>query len=292
LAEIRRFNSEHGPIVQVAESAEDYANQVTSAVAAVPLPSEVSRRIEVAESNSWERRLEKMSQLIDGELTQRQSRTAGWEERLRRLYGAAKAGPTRWAAAVIILYLLIFQSPLVWWLAAPLRISDAPRPADAIVVFAGGVGESGRAGGGVQERIGKAVQLYNAGVAPRLIISSGYVFTLREAEVMKAIAMANGVPSGAILLEESAVNTYQNVIFTHRILADHNWRRIALVSSPYHMRRALLTWRKVAPEVDVIATPPAASQFYAHERGASAEQIRGLLQEYAGIVYYWWLGRI
>jgi uncharacterized SAM-binding protein YcdF (DUF218 family)/glycosyltransferase involved in cell wall biosynthesis len=292
LAEIRRFNSEHGPIVQVAESAEDYANQVTRAVAAVPLSSEVSRRIEVAESNSWERRLEKMSQLIDGELTQRQSRTAGWEDRLRRLYGAAKAGPTRWAAAVIILYLLIFQSPLVWWLAEPLRLSDAPRPADAIVVFAGGVGESGRAGGGVQERIGKAVQLYNEGVAPRLIISSGYVFTLREAEVMKAIAMANGVPSEAILLEESAVNTYQNVSFTHRILADHNWRRIALVSSPYHMRRALLTWRKVAPEVDVIATPPAASQFYAHERGASSEQIRGLLQEYVGIVYYWWLGRI
>ena len=58
------------------------------------------------------------------------------------------------------------------------------------------------------------------------------------------------------------------------------------------MRRALLTWRKVAPDVQVIATPPLATQFYAHERGASAEQIRGLLQEYVAIVYYWWLGRI
>jgi uncharacterized SAM-binding protein YcdF (DUF218 family) len=115
---------------------------------------------------------------------------------------------------------------------------------------------------------------------------------LREAEVMKAIAVANGVPAEAILLEESAADTYQNVAFTRRILNDHNWRRILLVSSPYHMRRAVMTWRKVAPEIEVIATPPAASQFYAHERGASSEQIRGLLQEYAGIVYYWWLGRI
>jgi uncharacterized SAM-binding protein YcdF (DUF218 family)/glycosyltransferase involved in cell wall biosynthesis len=292
LAEIRRFNAEHGPVVQVAESGEAYANAVKSAVAAVPLPSEVSRRIEVAESNSWERRLDKMSQLIDAELTQRLARTTGWEERLRRLYGAAKAGPTKIAAVVIILYLLIFQSPLVWWLADPLRVSDTPQRSDAIVVFAGGVGESGRAGGGVQERISKAVALYHEGVAPRLIISSGYVFTLREAEVMKAIAVANGVPAEAILLEESAADTYQNVAFTRRILNDHNWRRILLVSSPYHMRRAVMTWRKVAPEIEVIATPPAASQFYAHERGASSEQIRGLLQEYAGIVYYWWLGRI
>jgi uncharacterized SAM-binding protein YcdF (DUF218 family) len=161
-----------------------------------------------------------------------------------------------------------------------------------VVVFAGGVGESGRAGGGVQERISKAVSLYQQGVAPRLIISSGYVFTLREAESMKAIAIANGVPAGAILLEERATNTYENVAFTKRILAEHQLRRIALVSSPYHMRRALLTWRKVAPEVQVVATPPESSQFYAHQRGASLEQIRSLLQEYVGIVHYWWLGRI
>jgi len=293
LNEIRRFNSEHGAIINIADTADAFAAAVKNAVATVPLPSEVSRRIEVAESNSWERRLEKMSALIDGELTLRMARTTGWEDRLRRLYGAAKAGPAKIAAVALILYLLVFQSPLVWWLAKPLRVVDAPMVADAVVVFAGGVGESGSAGGGAQERISKAVSLYHSGVAPRLIISSGFVFALREAEVMKAIAVANGVPADAILLEESATDTYENVAFTNRILTDHNWRRIALVSSPYHMRRALLTWRKVAPGVQVAATPPETSVFYAHaRRGATVEQIRGLLQEYAAIVYYWWLGRI
>ena len=109
---------------------------------------------------------------------------------------------------------------------------------------------------------------------------------------MKAIAIANGVPPEAILLEERATNTYENVVFTNRLLTKDGWRRIALVSSPYHMRRALLAWRKVAPEVRVTATPPETSLFYAHTRGASAEQIRGLLQEYVAIVYYWWRGRI
>ena len=31
------------------------------------------------------------------------------------------------------------------------------------------------------------------------------------------------------------------------ILRDHHWNSILLVSSPYHMKRALLVWRKVAP---------------------------------------------
>ncbi len=50
------------------------------------------------------------------------------------------------------------------------------------------------------------------------------------------------------------------------------------------MRRALLTWRRAAPDIEVTPTPVPQSQFYAHERGASLEQIRGLVQEYAAIV--------
>ena len=122
-------------------------------------------------------------------------------------------------------------------------------------MFAGGVGESGKAGGGVQERVGRAVQLYRDGLAPAIVFSSGYVFALREAEVMKAIAVANGVPADAVFLEEAAANTYENVTHSKRILDEHGWTRVLLVSSPYHMRRAVSTWRKVAPEVSVIPTP-------------------------------------
>jgi uncharacterized SAM-binding protein YcdF (DUF218 family)/glycosyltransferase involved in cell wall biosynthesis len=292
LDEIRRFNAEHGEIVRIAASPDDYANAISAAIRDGSPPAEVAQRIAVAESNSWERRLELMSELIEGELDARSARTTGWEDRLRRLYGTAKAGPAKVAAVLLVLYLVIFQSNLVWWMAKPLTASEPARPSDAIVVFAGGVGESGQAGGGVQERISQAIELYHEGVAPRMIISSGFVFALREAESMKAIAMANGVPGDAIVLEERATNTHQNVTYTRDILAANGWRRIALVSSPYHMRRAMLTWRKAAPDVEVIASPPDSSIFYAHKRGASLEQIRGLLQEYAGIAYYWWTGRI
>jgi hypothetical protein len=56
------------------------------------------------------------------------------------------------------------------------------------------------------------------------------------------------------------------------------------------MRRAMLTWQKVAPEIAVTPTPAPVSQFYDHERGASLEQIRGLLHEVAAIIQYRWRG--
>ena len=109
---------------------------------------------------------------------------------------------------------------------------------------------------------------------------------------MRAVAIENGVPPEAIVLETEAANTHQNVLYTHDILERAGWRRILLVSSPYHMRRALLVWRKAAPEIDVIPQPVASSQFYEHVRGANVIQIRGILQEYLAIVDYWWKGWI
>ena len=104
---------------------------------------------------------------------------------------------------------------------------------------------------------------------------------------MRAMAIDQGVPVSAIALEERATNTYQNVRYVDAILRDHRWRRILLVSSPYHMRRALLVWRKQAPDVEVVATPALQSQFYDHTRGATLEQVRGILQEYLAIFAYW-----
>jgi uncharacterized SAM-binding protein YcdF (DUF218 family) len=195
-------------------------------------------------------------------------------------------------AALVLLYVLLFQTALLWWLAGPLRRVDPPRASDAIVVFAGGVGESGVAGGGYQERVKRAVELYRQGFAPRLVFSSGYVFVFMETEVMRDLAMAQRVPADAIILETRAANTYENVRFTRDILAAHQWRRILLVSSPYHMLRATLTWKKVAPEIEVVATPPKDSQFYTHDRGATLDQLRGLIHEYGAILIYWWRGWI
>jgi uncharacterized SAM-binding protein YcdF (DUF218 family) len=193
----------------------------------------------------------------------------------------------------VLLYVLLFETALPWWMAKPLRQQEAPRPADAIVVFAGGVGESGLAGGGYQERVKQAIDLYRQGLASHVVFSSGYGFSFPEAQIMRDLAETEGqIPSAAIVLETKAANTYENVQFTRAILAEHQWRRILLVSSPYHMRRALLTWKKVAPEVEVVASPVPNSQFYTHERGATVEQLRGLLHEYVAIVVYWWKGWI
>lgn len=291
LAEVRRFNQEHGEVVRIARDADALVAAVREAAQPVTVEA-VAKRVAVARSNGWDRRIAAMWTLIDSAVTARATEVRGWEDRLRGLYATARRHTVQAIGAVIALYVLLFYTPLLWWIASPLKLTAPPVSADAIVVFAGGVGESGKLGTGFQERVSQAVKLYKAGYAPRVIFSSGYIFTLHEAEVMKGVAVDSGVPPDAILLEEHAANTFENVAFTNRILADHGWRRVLLVSSPYHMRRAMMTWRHAAPDVTVTPMPVPQSEFYASAWGASFDQIRGILHEYAAIVAYWWSGRI
>ena len=291
LPEIRRFNADHGQTVAVAADTDQFVAALRAAL--VPSTDDARRaRVEVARSNSWRARIAQMSTLIAGVRDARRGRRDPWEARLRHVYRRARSRAAVLVGSAALIYFLLFYTSLPWLLAAPLRRAEAPRPADAVVVFAGGVGESGQAGGGYQERVKAAVDLYHAGFAPRLVFESGYVFAFREAEIMRDLAVSQGVPEAAIVLETNGVNTYDDVIRVREVLKAQHWRRILLVSSPYHMRRAMLVWRKQAPEVDVVPTPVAESQFYTHGRGASLDQLRGLAREYGALAAYWWRGWI
>ncbi len=291
LAEIRRFNADHGEIVSIARDSDEFAAEIGRSLNNGS-PDAVRRRLDVARANSWPSRISQMTELIAAALALRAKQEERWDERLRRVYRRARRRTIEVVLAIVFAYLLFFQTPFVWLLARPLKVVDQPQQADCIVVFAGGVGESGKAGGGYQERVKQASELYRRGYAQHLVFSSGFVFAFPEAEIMRTLAVETGVPASAIELETRAANTHENVVFSQRILRAHGWKRALVVSSPYHMRRALMTWRKAAPDIEAIATPAPISQFYAHDRGASFEQMRGIAQEYVAIVMYWWRGWI
>ena len=126
LFEIRRFNGEHGDLIRVASSVDDYVKAIRASIEKSPAPV-VARRIEVAQSNSWDRRLEAMSALIDKASAEKAASTAGWEGRLRCIYNLARRRALQIVVPIAIALLLIFYTPLAWWIAEPLRMSSPPQ---------------------------------------------------------------------------------------------------------------------------------------------------------------------
>ena len=295
LPEVIKYNEMNNGLVRIGKTYPEFETQVQNALGDHDEDLKV-RRKRSAGLHSWDLRIEEMSGLIAGALDAELKKSADWQRRFLRFYRAAKKKTIGIFAGSFFAWFIIFYTPLIWMAAEPLKICDPAGPSDCIVVFAGGVGESGRAGQGYEERVQRAVELYKDGYANRIIFSSGYMYVYEEPLLMKALAVSLGVPDEAILIEDKAKNTYENAVFTGKILKKNNWKKIILVTSIYHTRRASLVFKKIAEDLRVLYVPPQKSLFYAHERidafgktkrqRANLRQIKGILHEYLGILYY------
>lgn len=123
--------------------------------------------------------------------------------------------------------------------------------ADAIVVLGGGVQPDGSLPAVARRRVERAVELFERGVAPRLVLTGRCGLNVRDVPVTEAAAMAAcaagfGVPAEALLLEEDARDTLGNAYFTWaRYLEPNGWTSIRVVTSDFHLSRAAWVFRKI-----------------------------------------------
>lgn len=133
-------------------------------------------------------------------------------------------------------------------------------PADAIVVLGGAtVGVAPPRffpevmDGG--DRVIQAVRLYRLEKAPKILLSGGRIQwqaskvpVASEAEDMKILLDLFGIPETDLILETNSLNTYQNAINSQKLLAKNNLKQILLVTSAFHMPRALAIFQKLGIE--------------------------------------------
>lgn len=131
---------------------------------------------------------------------------------------------------------------------------DALSKADAIFVLAGTLAE----------RPLEGADLFNEGYAPRIVVSRGpttrALVRLRElgidaateADVNLDILRTLGIPDSALVVPPDLHdNTAEEARTLRRLVDEHRWRRIIVVTSKYHLRRAGLAIRRALRGKDV-----------------------------------------
>ena len=118
--------------------------------------------------------------------------------------------------------------------------------ADAIIAVSGG---------DTRARTLEAVALHQDDWAPLLIFSGAAKDpnSPSNAETMRDIAIAKGVPPDVVVLDESSLTTRQNANVVSNIIEAFDFRKVVLVTSPYHQRRAFIEFKdRLGPEVVII----------------------------------------
>ncbi len=128
---------------------------------------------------------------------------------------------------------------------------DAPR-AQAIVVLGGGVTDNGTLTPNSAERVAFGVELFEAGVAPLMVLTGGG--PIPEAPLMAEQARAAGIPDEALLVEPASRSTLQNALFTGDFDTLDKTQPVLLVSQRFHLPRAWASFRWAGfQSVEIIA---------------------------------------
>jgi uncharacterized SAM-binding protein YcdF (DUF218 family) len=209
------------------------------------------------------------------------ARTKGKTARRRRVF------------LIIVLGLAVLWPLLTWGGAQLLIVRSEIASADAIVVLSGS--------STYLERADWAAKLYREGRAPVIVLTNDnlisgwdkveernpFFYELAARELAK-----RGVPDSRIqVVSNIALGTYEESLGLRDYATAHNLRRLLVVTSAYHSRRALWSMRHASEgsgiEIGIDSPPPGwqtpyPSRWWWHRWGWKV-----VAGEYGKIIYYW-----
>lgn len=129
---------------------------------------------------------------------------------------------------------------MVYWQAR----TDEARPVDAIVIL-GAAQYNGRPSPVLEARLDHALDLWNRGLATRIVVTGGKQAgdAYTEAETEATYLIERGVPEDAILYENTAHDTWDSMQGVAAVLKEAGLSRVLIVSDGFHLLRAELMAR-------------------------------------------------
>lgn len=124
-------------------------------------------------------------------------------------------------------------------------VGNAEFPVECAIVFGAAVSRGSQAGPAITRRVAAAADLYRNDLIERLVLTGGRGEgnASTEAEVMKRVALQQGIADADITLENNARSTWENLLLSRNLTSDCS--SVVAVSDQYHLGRIrLLAWRQ------------------------------------------------
>jgi uncharacterized SAM-binding protein YcdF (DUF218 family) len=182
----------------------------------------------------------------------------------------------RLRAAVVATLAVVFVAAAAGFVAflAQLRgVETQPaRNADGIVVLTGG-----------SSRVSDAMELLAGGYGKRLLIS-GVHPTSAASDISRRLPDNQSLLGCCVDLDYSAINTRSNAAETKRWVRERGFKSLIVVTSNYHMPRAIVEMSHAMPDVTLIPFAVVGDKWRDEPWWTSGATFRLLLSEYAKYV--------
>jgi uncharacterized SAM-binding protein YcdF (DUF218 family) len=187
------------------------------------------------------------------------------------------AAPRRWLRPTIVAALAIaFVAAAVGFVGFLSQLRGAEtkpsRTADGIVVLTGG-----------SSRVSDAMELLADGYGKRLLIS-GVHPTSAASDISRSLTDNQSLMSCCVDLDHSAVNTRSNAAETRRWARERGFKSLIVVTSNYHMPRAIVELSHAMPDITLIPFAVVGDKWRDEPWWTNGATLRLLLSEYVKYV--------
>jgi len=180
---------------------------------------------------------------------------------------------TRWIGRLCVTVGLVAVVLLVggffWFITRiPSREVRLDRDADGIVVLTGAAA-----------RIPDGIELLAAGRGKRLLITGVHRAT-RAREIARLTPLYSNYFSCCIDLDRSALNTFGNAVEARRWAHEHDFKSLIIVTSNWHIQRAMVELRYQLPDVALIPYPVVSRRVKPETWWSTGDNARLIIAEY------------
>ena len=135
------------------------------------------------------------------------------------------------------------------------RLPRKQRAADCLIVLGARVRPDGTPSHTLENRCMAAIDVWRSGRCAACIVCGGRGKNEPETEaaVMRAFLLNRGVPQERVFVEDRSMNTIENLRNAREIMKAQGLRRAAVVTSDYHLTRALWIARDLGIDANGVA---------------------------------------
>jgi uncharacterized SAM-binding protein YcdF (DUF218 family) len=159
-----------------------------------------------AKKNSWEQRFKYFNSSINAIINKDNEITNKWIDIFIEQANIFKKNFYQTVFAAAFLYLLIFNSSIVWHAGNYLRYFDEPQKSQTLVLFSGD-GQDSYINNSYQQRALDAIYYYKKGFFKNIYISSGREQTIPETQLIEAFIINSGIPKDLIFIQKKYPDT-------------------------------------------------------------------------------------
>ncbi len=168
--------------------------------------------------------------------------------------------------ALCAVLLICGFAAFIWHL--PSRQVALDKNADGIVVLTGGT-----------SRVSDALELLASGRGKRLLITGVNPGTT-TGDIAREVVDYNAMMTCCVDLDHSAQNTFENAVQARRWALAHGFHSLIVVTSAYHMPRALAELAHQLPDVALIAFPVVSDRLRIEPWWSNGATTRLVVSEY------------